>query len=60
MVEERYIASWEINPRRLLILKKTCRLLQQAGDQLGMGMAYNKLGVAYMEMSDFSRARNYF
>jgi signal transduction histidine kinase len=25
-----------------------------------MGMAYNKLGVAYMEMSDFSRARNYF
>ncbi|MBY0432834.1 MAG: tetratricopeptide repeat-containing sensor histidine kinase [Cyclobacteriaceae bacterium] len=41
-------------------LLESIRIHEFAGDKLGLGMAYNKLGVAYMELNDLAASRKCF
>ncbi len=41
-------------------LEETLRIHFESGDKLGLCMAYNKMGLAYMEMEQLKIAREYF
>ncbi len=46
--------------KAIIDLEETVRIHLNVGDKLGLGMAYNKMGLAFMETDDKENARHYF